>query len=230
MTTFKLLNCRPVPAALYDELAEIQRRCGVTFTSIDRSQAGVNYARGQGCTLSSQAELYQAYLNGTGNPANPPGYSTHERRSDGVAYSWIPRGFPLRDYMVGIDSTDPGGIIREARELGWLVTVTYPSNPRESHHVNFRKKPRLKVFRVLERGSKGARVRRLTGRLSRLKLVHAKSGTYLGHPRRRFDQHVEDAVKRFQRDHHLIADGKYGPHTAKQLATAIRRQRRKADR
>ena len=225
---FELLNCRPVPAPLADELREIQRRCGVTYTSIDRSQAGVDFARARGCQLSSQAELYRAFLNGTGNPANPPGFSTHERRSDGVAYPWITRGLPLRAYMVGIDSTDPAGIIREARELGWLVTITYPSNPREGHHVNFRKKPRLVVFEVLERGDEGARVRRLTGRLSRLKLVHAKSGTYLNSPNREYNRHVEDAVSRFQADHQLAVDGKYGKHTAKQLAVAIRRQRRQS--
>lgn len=226
---YELVDCRPVPAKLAPVLRTIKSRdSSIVFTSIERTQPAVDFARARGCSLSSQAELWNGWIRRLPgfNPANPPGFSTHERRSDGVAFPQWTRGIKIPYWAVGLDNTNTAALIREASELGFLATLTYPSSPSEGHHVNFRREPVIHVFKVLEKGDKGARVRHLTGRLSRLKLVHEKSGTYLNSPSREYTENVERAVRRFQEDHHLEADGKYGPHTAAQLRVSIRRQRR----
>ena len=97
-------------------------------------------------------------------PANPPGRSTHERRNDGVAYPG-PAGAPLPYWCVGMDWSDAAAVVRAARGEGFTASITYPGNPREGHHVNFRKEPR-RPFRALRRGATGNAVLDLTRRLS----------------------------------------------------------------
>lgn len=91
----------------------------------------------------SQWWLYMAYwvwrLRGT-NPANPPGRSTHELRSDGVAYRG-PVGRPLAYWQLGLDVTDSDGLLRVLAKLGYRARRPYRSRS-EWHHVNFTKNPR----------------------------------------------------------------------------------------
>lgn len=216
---FRLINCKPVPAKLYDELVAMGFGRDITLNSCDRTQAGVNFARQQGCTLSSQAELFSGFAAGLPgfNPANRPGQSTHERRNDGVAYPG-PVGMPLRYWQVGIDSSNSPLALARARERGWVATLTYPGSPREAQHINFRKEPLLVVFRPLKKGSRGRRVSTLTARLA-----------YLGYDVERtggFGDRVEAAVKHFQRDWQLPRDGQVGVHTQKQLEVAVRGKKR----
>jgi peptidoglycan hydrolase-like protein with peptidoglycan-binding domain len=77
---------------------------------------------------------------------------------------------------------------------------------------------------VLRRGARGRPVVRLTTRLSAVRSP-ASGAPYLAGPRRRFDAPVERAVRVFQRDHHLDADGIYGRETARALARAVERRR-----
>jgi hypothetical protein len=79
------------------------------------------------------------------NPANPPGFSTHELRNDGQAYRQWRRGARVPWWACGIDIRDQDvkGFIAAARRHGWEVSQTYPSSVREYHHVNFRKPPIL---------------------------------------------------------------------------------------
>lgn len=227
---YKALNGKPVPAALYDELQKIGAEAGATLTSCARNQAAVDWARGQGYTLSSQAELYRLFLAGRGNPANPPGYSTHEFRSDGVAFA-IPRGWPIRYWMVGQDWGDgyhARAVCAAARRHGWVATITYPSNPREQHHVNFRKEPHLKVFIALKVGSKGRRVRKLRRALGFVRDPDTHK-PYIDKPGddKSFGKGTKEALIRYQRDHGLTPDGIYGYHTAKQLKVTIRHRKRR---
>ena len=67
-------------------------------------------------TYDQQNELYQSYLNGTGEPANPPGTSTHEQ---GIAVD-VPEP-EMRDVIDQI-----GG------SYGWSVTI-----PSEWWHVQY---------------------------------------------------------------------------------------------
>jgi peptidoglycan hydrolase-like protein with peptidoglycan-binding domain len=160
--------------------------------------------------------------------ANPPGRSTHELRSDGVAYAG-PAGRPLFWWQCGIDVDDAhvAAFIAEARKRGWVVTITYPTSTVEHHHVNFRKKPMiLDRITVLKKGDKGARVKRFTAKLANIPLPNHPDKTYLGEAHQEFDGKIEDAVKKFQGDHHLKTDGVVGPHTRTQIRVSWRQSRK----
>jgi peptidoglycan hydrolase-like protein with peptidoglycan-binding domain len=74
----------------------------------------------------------------------------------------------------------------------------------------------------LKLGARGARVVRLTGRLARLR---SKAGTpYLDKPRKKLDTTVETALKTFQSEHGLVADGVFGPLSQRKLNRALRLQ------
>lgn len=94
----------------------------------------------------SQAALYAGWIAGKigFNPANKPGRSTHELRSDGVAYRG-PVGRPLLWWQIGLDVTDSDKLVPILRSLGYDVFRPYSSGS-ERHHINFRKSP-TKVLR-----------------------------------------------------------------------------------
>ncbi len=225
MAKYALVDGKPVPAQLEEEILEMKRRTGATLNSCLRNQPAVEFARAQGCRLSSQEELYDGFRRGLPgyNPANPPGLSTHEQRNDGVAYP-VPRGAPLAYWQVGMDWSNSGAVLVAARELGFVATLTYPNNPREGHHLNLRKEPTLVVFKPLRLGDKGVRVTRLT-----TKLVALRSPLtwefYLPKRFRTFGAGVEAAVQKFQADHLLDVDGVVGAQTWAQLKVALRRQK-----
>lgn len=91
----------------------------------------------------SQAQLYEMFLHHEGNPANPPGFSTHEQKSDGVAYPMAPRGHDLAWWQVGFDVNDGDvwNCIRVAGRNGWHLWRPYPSGS-ELHHLNFAQEPK----------------------------------------------------------------------------------------
>lgn len=221
MAKYALIDCRPVPAKLAPVLRTVKAGTGANLNSCLRTQDAVNYARARGCTLSSQEELYNGYINGRPgfNPANPPGQSTHELRNDGVAY-WGWKGRILRYWQVGMDWTDSDAVIAEFRKHGWIATRTYPGSAREFHHLNLRKEPKLKLS-ALKVGSKGRRVVTLTRRLAFVKSPRDHQ-PYLTHKYQTFTHEVERAVKDFQREHGLKADGVVGPATARQLAASTK--------
>lgn len=108
----------------------------------------------------SQAQLYQMFLSGTGNPANPPGFSTHEQKSDGAAYPMIPRGHDLAWWQVGFDVNDSDVVncIRVAGKYGWHLWRPYMAGT-EFHHLNFHEEPKP--------GSQADRITRLRNTLPR---------------------------------------------------------------
>ena len=74
----------------------------------------------------------------------------------------------------------------------------------------------------LKLGSRGPEVVRLTRRLSR---VRSKAGTpYLDKPRKKLDATVETALKSFQNEHKLLADGVFGPVSQRKLNRVLRLQ------
>lgn len=107
-------------------------------------------------------------------------------------------------------------LLASARARGWTATVTYPGNPSEGHHINFRKAPKLPL-RPLKKGSKGIRVKKLTKRLKYL-------GVFQHRPRRKFDGSVEKAVREFQKKNHLKPDGVVGPNTQRQIMVNFRQK------
>lgn len=116
------------------------RRQGVEFTltSADRRK-GVPERYGK----LSQAALWAGWLAHKAgfNPANPPGRSTHELRSDGVAYRG-PVGRPLAWWQLGLDFDDRGSeALRQwSSRHGYGLFRPYPTGS-EYHHLNFRRNP-----------------------------------------------------------------------------------------
>ena len=94
----------------------------------------------------SQAALYAGWIAGKAgfNPANPPGRSTHELRSDGVAYRG-PVGRPLAWWQLGMDVTDSDQLLAILNRLGYDAFRPYSSGS-ERHHINLRKSPRRNLI------------------------------------------------------------------------------------
>src|SRR3954470_16711372 len=119
---------RPVPA-------EIARQVELLLHDVPHAQLLSAYRGDAARSLlkrlggHTQAFLYHAWrrrLPGF-NPANPPGRSTHELRSDGVAYRG-PVGRKLSYWCVGMD-VDDGHVAafkRAAAKHGWIAFQPYP--------------------------------------------------------------------------------------------------------
>ena len=73
------------------------------------------------------------------NPANPPGKSSHELRSDGAAFPG-PAGRELRWWELGLDCSSSDQLLSLLRELGYKARKPYTSAS-ERHHVNFSVEP-----------------------------------------------------------------------------------------
>jgi hypothetical protein len=84
----------------------------------------------------SQSALYDGFRKGLPgfNPANPPGFSSHELRSDGT-HLFGARGRKLPWFKMGLDVSDDAALQRELRELGVHVKHPYDT-PSEAHHLN----------------------------------------------------------------------------------------------
>jgi hypothetical protein len=207
-------GCCPAPAKLTPILKQIAHETGAQYQSVYRgtdARSLLNH-----CGKHDQAWLYANLPRGV---ANPPGRSTHELKSDGVAYSG-PVGRRLLWWQCGIDIDDGhvAAFIKSAASHGYTATITYPGSRVEYHHVNFRKAPRFGPP-ALKKGSRGPRVVYYSRWLSRL-------GIHLSHGRYHFDHPMVIAVKQFQRLHHQKVDGIIGTQTARQLKVAIRRYKK----
>lgn len=93
----------------------------------------------------SQAQLYYRWINRWPGylPANPPGFSSHELKSDGIAYPGIARGENLEWWMQGFDvnDSDVDRIKANAKIFGWELFQPYHSGT-EYHHLNFLHRPK----------------------------------------------------------------------------------------
>lgn len=221
---YVLIDCCPAPEALADELQILKAATGCTFASIYRGTDAADLLAQ--CGKHDQAWLY---ANLPAGQANRPGGSTHELFNDGVAYpgAW---GAKLEYWQCGIDLDDAhvAAFCAAARERGWTVTVTYPTSPVEYHHVNFRYEPHAAPpFKLLKHGSRGPRVVKLTRRLHYIR--HRNGPPFLRRRFWKFKDEVVDAVKEFQREHHLKPDGVVGIHTWEQVQRTFRHQRQRRE-
>ena len=109
---------------------------GGQLNSADRRQ-GVAEKYGK----MSQVKLYAGWIARRAgfNPANPPGRSTHELRSDGVPYRG-PVGRPLSWYQLGLDVSDSSDLLFVLNHLGYTAFRPYKSGS-EVHHLNLRTSP-----------------------------------------------------------------------------------------
>lgn len=124
---------------------------GVKFTvnSADRRR-GVAERYGK----QSQWALYDGWVKRRPGyfPANPPGFSAHELKSDGHSF-YGPRGKSIPNYKLAIDAVDrPGG---DAKALvAWLNRHGYSARRpysvlSERHHFSFTKSPAANARRRL---------------------------------------------------------------------------------
>jgi len=229
VSRFRDIDGCPVPVEIADEIIAIKARSGATLVSCYRGSDpdARKILRKHG--KKTQRELWrESQQPGSSIRANPPGYSTHELFNDGVAYS-SRRGAKLKPWQVGQDWDIPHvrAVVGAASSLGFIATVTYPNSSYERQHVNFRKEPKLKIFRSLKRGQRSPRVSVIRKNLayvldpqSRKPYLH--SANRLNGSNSYFDDTLYHALREFQRDHGLEDDGVYGYRTAKQLAASVR--------
>lgn len=90
----------------------------------------------------SQAQLYDGWIHRRPGylPANPPGFSSHELRSDGNPVFRTTRGGALPWYMLGLDVTDDQGLVSALHRLGIDARHPYSSGS-EAHHINILRDP-----------------------------------------------------------------------------------------
>jgi len=224
-----------------DTVAAISIRANAPINSCAREAAAEPFLRELG--KMSQIQLYDCYqafkqskvcpdhCHGNCRAANKPGQSTHERFNDGKAYMFWPPFVRLPVWARGIDVQIDrvAEFCAEARRAGFTVTLTYPGSAQEAQHVNFRKKPRIDLWsiRPLKEGSSGPRVR-LVVRLLWATRDGQTGKPYLDphvRPNGKFTGKVAAAVKAFQADYHLPADGVVDIHTIRALQGARRLQK-----
>ena len=95
----------------------------------------------------SQAALYAGWIARRAGflPANPPGRSSHELRSDGVSYRG-PVGRPLAWWQLGMDVTESDQLLAILNRLGYHAFRPYSSGS-ERHHINLRLSPRRNLIK-----------------------------------------------------------------------------------
>ncbi len=154
-------------------------------------------------TYESQVYFWELYQSGRGNLAAVPGTSNHGwGRAVDLAATWMRQWIDEHGARYGWAKT-------EAFSEWWHVTfvggVDFPP-----------------AFKPLRRGSRGPRVKKYTRRLAFIHRPGARA--YLTRWYWRYKRPVEEAVKLFQKDHDLKADGVIGPKTASKITAVFRRQ------
>jgi hypothetical protein len=146
MPTWRVLQGCPCPASIapyFALLADDCRKRGwpVTFNSINRSDAAapILHRYGKRTQREIHADPTLAAI------SNPPGFSSHELRSDGNAIYHTPRGQLLPEWQQGIDVNDRDvpHMIAAAKARGWVLARPYASGA-EYHHLVFARQPRPK--------------------------------------------------------------------------------------
>lgn len=143
-------------------------------------------------TYERQVYFWNLYLSGRGNLAAHPGTSNH-------------------GWGIAVDLASPQ-MRRIVDQIGakYGFSKAWSDAPTEWWHVRFKEGVWHPAVSVLKRGSRGERVKQLQ---RRLRQIGFKSVPVDGH----YGLRTERAVKRFQRKHHLPADGVAGPKTISAL-------------
>jgi hypothetical protein len=144
----------PVPAKLARAILPSLRATGATLTSCYRGSdpAGERILHRHG--KHTQAQLYQGWVRRLAGflPANRPGTSTHELRSDGAAYPHVRGGGRLAWWQCGMDVDDGhvDAFIRHLAQRGIKAWRPYRSGS-EHHHINLRVAPPLRTYALRRR-------------------------------------------------------------------------------
>lgn len=143
--SFLVIQGCPCNPAIAPYFALLIKWSNATVNSIYRGDDAASILHRHG--KHTQRELFETLPPGT---ANPPGRSTHELHSDGVAYAG-PVGRRLEWWQQGIDVNDGNvhDMIMHAARHGWHLFQPYRSGV-EFHHLNFKTRPQSKGWdRVL---------------------------------------------------------------------------------
>jgi hypothetical protein len=188
---FAVVDSCPVPSGAAPLVVEAKHRSGETLESCFRgSEARAILAR---FGKHDQAYLWNGWVRHLPgfNPANPPGFSTHECFNDGPAFPSIRRGGRIPEVCVGQDWSNGAHVVQIYRAMGVNAALTYPGSVREKQHINIRQAPKnLKL--PLKLWDKGKRVVALANHLMECEQPNGKryleSGRAAGkqlRPRRR---------------------------------------------
>lgn len=138
---FVIIDGCPCPYEIAPYVYLVLRRAGQTAASIYRGDDAAALLHRYG--KHTQREIYNdpAYA----GKANPPGFSQHELRSDGIGNPRIHPGDPIPAWSVGVDSgadtqADRDAITRAAAHYGWHVKHPYNRGV-ELHHWSFAEQP-----------------------------------------------------------------------------------------
>lgn len=219
-----VIDSCPGPQSAAGLLIEAKRRSGQTlqswFRGIEARALLAKYGK------HDQTYLYQGWLRRLPGfrPANPPGFSPHECRSDGVSPPGYARGARVPESLCGQDwGPDAYKVIAAYRSMG--VAAYHPYNsPLEVQHVGIAKIPK-NVPPPLKRGmTDRKRVPHLKAELALCRRPHAGDARYFQSTNRLpgFGKHLDAALRAFQHDHGLAADGVLGPMTQAQLDASVR--------
>lgn len=224
MKLHDLYTCA-VPEPLVGPIERVNKRTGEIPVSVYRGHGAASILNKYGKHTQDQlfnASAAQRAAWGVLGTPDRPGTSTHECKSDGVAFRG-PVGRPIRDFQCGMDWNNTA--IPKVMSA-FIADGEHPIHPYASgleyHHINLIKPPRiLYSFLPLRFGHSNRRVfvYILTARL--------KKCGYMNNKINRFDKAVESAVKLFQRDHHLNATGVVDIHTWLNLRAAVRKAKKK---
>lgn len=141
---FVVIDQCPVPRRLARKVKALKRDVpSARLNSCYRGNAARRLLHKLG--KHTQAELYAGWVKRLPGyyPANPPGFSSHELRSDGNAFFGKPRGASIPWWQCGMDWNDQDipKLKAAAANRGWRLVQPYPSGS-EFHHVNFSGRPR----------------------------------------------------------------------------------------
>lgn len=141
---YVVIDACPVPRRLARYVRELKRAVpGAVLQSCYRGKDAERLLHRYG--KHSQAELYAGFMaHKPGfNPANPPGFSSHELRSDGGVFFHKPRGAKLEWWQCGMDWDDAhiSALERAASRRGWRLARPYSAGS-EYHHLGFARRPR----------------------------------------------------------------------------------------
>lgn len=136
---FRLIDGCPCPALVAPYVHLVLKHAQQTAASIYRGEdaRALLHAHGK----HTQAEIHAMYP----DISNPPGRSTHELRSDGVAKPG-PVGRVLEPWEVGVDSgcndsASKRAVLDAAHHYGWHIFHPYHRGV-EGHHWGFAEQPR----------------------------------------------------------------------------------------
>lgn len=211
------INCTAVPVVIEPDIRAVHAKTGYWPISVYRGPECEPIINP--CGEHSQRQLVnaspaqRAQWGVLGTP-NPIGRSTHECRSDGVAFSG-PVGRIIEDGQCGMDYPNQSipVVMWAFRVLGHRPFHPYTSGV-EYHHIDLLTPPTRVVnfFLPLHVGQAG-KSRASSGVFVYILSSRLKTCGYLRKKTSKFDYPVRDAVIKYQHHHHMTMDGIVGEHT-----------------